>query len=124
MTIVIDTVSYDVPFVSLRRKADFLYKNAERLENGDLAAELLGVYKNYELTMGSPNNSTQLAAYNALWAKLTEAQAFHEVTVPDQAPYQAYFAGVSDELRKEKNGINFWKGLTVTFIAKSPALIP
>lgn len=124
MTIVIDTVSYDVPFVSLRRKADFLYKTAERLENGDLYAELIGVYKNYELAMGSPTNSAQLAAYNALWTKLTEAKAFHEVTVPDQAPYQAYFAGVSDELRKEHGGANFWKGLTVNFIAKSPAAIP
>lgn len=122
MTIVIDSVSYDIPILSIKRKAEFLDKYAERTEDGVLHRELIGVYFNYELAFGRTQNTTE---YAALWAKLTEVQEFHEVTVPDLdgAPYtfQAYFAGISDEVHKETDAKTFWKNLVVNFIAQSPA---
>jgi len=44
--------------------------------------------------------------------------------VPDESgdyTFTAYFAGISDELRKTAGVKNYWKGLTVNFVAKSPA---
>jgi len=122
MSIIIDSVTYNVPVQSIKRKAEFLDKYAERTEDGILHRELIGVYFNYELQFGRTTNT---AVYATLWAKLTEVTEFHTVTVPDLdgAPYTftAYFAGVSDNLRKSNDTKTFWKDLVVNFIAQSPA---
>ena len=125
MTIVIDSTTYNIPILSIRRKAEFLDKYAERTEDGVLHRELIGVYYNYELAFGRTNNTTE---YAALWEKLTEPVEFHEVIVPDgdgvPLTFTAYFAGVSDELRKTTDAKTFWKSLTVNFIAQEPARTP
>lgn len=125
MTIVIDSITYDIPVLSIKRKAEVLDKYAERTEDGVLHREIIGVYFNYELAFGRTNNTTE---YAALWSKLTEPEEFHTVVVPDAdaAPvtFTAYFASVSDELRKETDAKTFWKNLTVNFIAQEPARVP
>jgi hypothetical protein len=125
MTIIIDAITYAVPVLSLKRAADFLDKFADRTEDGMLHRELIGVYFNYKLQLGQTSDK---AAYDALWAKLTEAVEFHEVTVPGDNGYDytftAYFANVTDELEIIKTTGNFWKDLTVNFIAQAPAVIP
>jgi hypothetical protein len=128
MSITVDGTPYEIPFISLTRNADFLDKYAERTEDGILHRELIGVYFNYKLTLGSPRNVADIAVYQAFWAKITEAEEFHTVTLPDETltpyTYTAYVAGVSDELRRSRTTANFWKSLTVNFIAQSPAKIP
>jgi hypothetical protein len=124
MTIVIDSVTYDIPVDSIKRTADFLDKFAERTEDGVLHRELIGVYFNYTLKFG---RTTNVVEYAALWQKLTEATEFHTVVVPDESgdyEFTAYFAGVSDNIRKVKNAQNFWQDLTVNFIAQEPANTP
>lgn len=120
--ITIDGENFDIPILSIKRKAEFLDKYAERTEDGVLHRELIGVYFNYELQFGRTTNVSQ---YAALWAKLTEVKEFHTVNVPDfdgqKYLFTAYFSNVSDELRKEAATKTFWKNLTVNFIAKSPA---
>jgi hypothetical protein len=122
MTIIIDSETFDIPIIKVTRKADFLDKYAERTEDGILHRELIGVYFNYQIEFGSTTDTTE---YAALWQKLTEAQEFHEVTVPDESgdyTFTAYFSSVGDELRKSKSAANFWKSLKVNFIAQSPAI--
>lgn len=119
--ITIDGTVYNIPVLSMTRKAEFLDKYAERSEDGVLHRELIGVYFNYQLKFGQTNNTTE---YAALWNKLTEATEFHTVVVPDESgdyTFTAYFSNVSDELRRTKTAANFWKSLTVNFVAKSPA---
>jgi hypothetical protein len=119
--IIIDGVTYNVPVKSIRRKADFLDKYAERTEDGVLQRELIGVYFNYQLEFG---RTTDVTEYAALWAKLTEATEFHTVTVPDESgdyTFTAYFANVADEMLKQRGASNFWQNLTVNFVAKEPA---
>jgi len=121
----IDGTDFDIPIQSIKRNAEFLDKYAERTEDGVLHRELIGVYYNYSLQFGRTNNTTE---YAALWDKLTEPVEFHDVVVPDGdgAPitFTAYFAGVSDELRKDTDAKTFWKNLTVNFIAQEPARTP
>lgn len=122
--IIIDGTTYNIPILSIKRKAEFLDKYAERTEDGVLHRELIGVYFNYELQFGRTGSLTD---YANLWVKLSEVVEFHEVTVPDfggsATPYtfSAYFSNVSDELVKESATQTFWKNLTVNFIAQSPA---
>lgn len=122
----IDGIVYNVPVISLRRKGQFLDKYAERTEDGELHRELIGVYFNYELNLG---RSINIPDYAALWDKLTEPVEFHTVIVPDgtegeEFEFTAYFSNVADELIKTEAAKNFWKNLTVNFIAKSPARVP
>lgn len=118
----IDGTTYNIPVLSLTRKADFLDKYAERTEDGVLHRELIGVYYNYQLTFGHTNDT---AEYASLWDKLTEPEEFHTVVVPDEDgesySFTAYFANVGDTLRRVKDSVTFFKTLTVNFIAKSPA---
>lgn len=120
MTVIIDSVSYNIPVVSIKRTADFLDKFAERTADGILHRELIGVYFNYKLELGQ---TTDTAEYAALWAKLTEVTEFHTVTVPDESGdyvFIAYFSNVGDEIRKIQGATNYWKNLTVNFISKGP----
>lgn len=122
--VIIDDVTYDVPFISCKRTADFLDKYAKRTEDGNLNRKLIGVYFNYQLKLGSTLNT---AEYDRLWNKLTEPVEFHTVTVPGTIgsyTYKAYFSNVSDELKKQYDGKNYWKGLTANFTAKTPARKP
>jgi hypothetical protein len=124
MSLIIDGNTYNIPVLAIIRKADFLDKYAERTEDGVLHRELIGVYFNYQLQLGS---TTDTGEYASLWDKLTEAEEFHTVTVPDESgdyTFTAYFASVGDELRKKAAAANYWKNLTVHFIAQSPAITP
>ena len=119
----IDGIGYKIDVLRVKRTADFLDKYAERTENGDLERELIGVYFNYKLQLGPGIDRTE---YARLWDKLTEPVEFHEVTVPDEDgdyTFTAYFSNVADELLRKVAERNYWKNLTVNFIAKKPARI-
>jgi hypothetical protein len=120
----IDGLTYNIPYKAIRRKADMLYKFAERSEDGVLHSELIGVYFNFSLEFGmSANNST---AYVDLWLKLTEPITSHEVTLPNEGSgitFDAYFSNIRDEIVKEANP-NRFRDLTVDVIAISPARTP
>lgn len=119
----IDGIGYKIDVLSVKRTADFLDKYAERTENGDLERELIGVYFNYKLQLGP---GVDRAEYARMWDKLTEPVEFHEVTVPDEDgdyTFAAYFSNVADELLRKVAEKNYWKNLTVNFIAKKPARI-
>ena len=118
--IIIDSVSYNVPVISIKRTADFLDKYAERTVDGVLHRELIGVYFNYTIKFGQAS----MEDYSSLYDKLTEPEEFHTVTIPDEdgdLTFTAYFAGISDELVKAKGSDRFWKSLSVGFIAERPA---
>lgn len=121
--ITIDGSSYDIPIISVRRRAEFLDKFAERTDDGVLHRELIGVYFNYQLQLGVTDSTT----YHALWDKLTEPVTFHTVVVPDvdgTLTFDAYFSNVTDEVRKIVGSTSYFKSLTVNFTAKSPARVP
>ncbi|MEG2074718.1 MAG: hypothetical protein RRY54_08115 [Angelakisella sp.] len=116
----IDGEWYNVPVIALSRKADFLDKYASRTEDGVLQRELIGVFFNYQLKLGSTGDT---AEYDRLWRKLTQPKEFHSVTVPGTGgdyTFTAYFSGVKDSLLREIPRENRWTGLTVNFIARSP----
>lgn len=127
MTITIDSTVYNIPLKVVNRKADVLYKYAERLENGDLASEVLGVYYNFDCEAGMSKNN--VADYAALFLKLSEPVASHTITMPG-APsgyttFSCYFAGVKDQVSHyQLNGVDYFRNLTFSVIAISPARTP
>lgn len=83
--------------------------------------ELIGVYFNYKLTIAP---GVDRAEYSRFWDKITEPEEFHTVTVPGtdgDYTFTAYFSNIGDELLLQRGKANYWKGLTINFIAKTPA---
>lgn len=128
MTITIDSVTYDVPVLSIEETCNFLDKYAERTEDGILHRELIGTYHNQRLVFGNPQTAAEITEYYSLWEKLTEATEFHTVTVPDEDgvdfTFDAYFSNVTRKLRKWTSGVTKWRGMTVNFIAQEPKATP
>lgn len=124
MSLTIDSTTYNVPVKVMSRKADMLYKYAERTEDGNLKSELIGVYFNYDLQCGKSLHNT--TAYTALWQKLTEPDDTHTITVPDEdgtVTYSCYFANIKDEVDKE-GSTNYFSNLSFSAIARGPARTP
>lgn len=123
--ITVDGISYNLAVTGLERTASFLDKSAERTEDGVLHRQLIGVYYNYALTIGFLGD---LTVYNAFWDKITEPVEFHTVVVPTGSgdyTFTAYVgAEVRDSLRRQKDGVNYFGGMTVNFIGQSPARTP
>lgn len=128
MTITIDSITYDVPIIDVSESCDFLDKYAERTEDGVLHRELIGTFHNQQIKFGQPTTAAQRTAYTALWAKLTEAEEFHTVTVPDadgvDFTFTAYFSNVKRQIKKWNSTKTYWKEMTVNFIAQSPKAVP
>lgn len=122
----IDGTHFDIPMVSLKRNADFLDKYAERNEEGELMRELIGVYYNYTLTVGSSDDFGD-TDYDSFWDKMTEPKEFHQISIPTKSGYYTfigYISSVSDEYEKILDDKAVFKGFTCKFTAKSPARTP
>ena len=122
----IDGTYFDVPLVSIKRKGDFLDKYAERVETGELKRELIGVYYNYTITVGTSSDFGD-TDYNAFWDKMTEPVEFHDISIPTKSGYytfRGYISSVADEYKKILDNEAEFTGFTCNLIAKSPARTP
>lgn len=99
--IYIDGVFYDIPFISIKRNADFLEKYAERVEAGDVKVETIGCYYNYNITVGYIDDNN---LYNRLFEHLTQVEPrMHNVELPEGTSsysFRGYFSSISDEISK------------------------
>ena len=127
MTITIDSTSYDVAIKIVNRRAEALDKYAERTQDGELHRELIGWFFNYDIECGMSSNN--VSDYAALFLKLTEPTEFHTISMPG-APsgygsFTCYFASIRDELQRyQRNGVDYFRNLSFSVIAKSPARVP
>lgn len=113
--IYIDGTFYDIPFVSIKRTADFLEKYAERNEAGTVLIETIGVYYNYTVKIGMIDDAK---LYNKLFEHITDVDnRFHTVVLPNGMntfTFVGYFSSISDEVSKVlDDGVKFtsltWK---------------
>lgn len=122
----VDGIYFDIPMVSLKRTADFLDKYAERTEDGELHRELIGVYYNYTLTVGTSSDFGD-TDYDTFWDKMTEPVEFHEISIPVRGgdyAFIGYISSVSDEYKKILDNESEFTAFTCKFTAKSPARTP
>ncbi len=106
--------------VGIKRNANFLDKYANRVDDGDLKRELIGVYFNYKNINFEKQSDSNYNEYNRLYNKLTEPEEFHNIDIAGFI-FKAYFNNVTDEMYKYKEGRPYFKNLTVDFTAKKPA---
>lgn len=122
----VDGVHFDIPMVSLKRTADFLDKYAERTEDGILHRELIGVYYNYALTVGTSTDFGD-TDYDYFWDFMTRPVPFVDISLPTKTGYyefRGYISSVSDEYKKILDNKAEFTGFTCKMIAQSPARRP
>lgn len=123
--LIIDGISYNIPFVSIKRTMDFLEKYANRTEDGDIKIETIGLYKNYNITIGTIDD---LELYDSLIEHITDcSNRFHRVVLPDAAKtfeFYGYFSSISDEVEKVLGSGALYKGLSWKMTSKKPSKTP
>ena len=121
---VLDGVSYKVtvPAGGLKRSFKILDgRNAGRVLSGDMERDVIGTFYNYELQIVA--HGTDLAEYDVLYEALSAPVNFHTVSFPygqQTLTFRAYVTEGQDSISRITGGKNYWRGLTVQFIAKSP----
>lgn len=123
--LVIDGVSYNIPFVSIKRSMDFLEKYADRTEDGDIKIETIGLYKNYDIAIGTIDD---VELYDKLIEHITDCEnRFHTVVLPDASKnfeFYGYFSSIKDEIEKILSDGTKYKGLTWKMTSKKPTKRP
>ena len=120
----VDGVSYKVrvPAGGLTRSFQVLDgKNAGRLLSGTMERDIIGTFYNYQLQI--EREGASLEEYDQLYEVLSAPTSFHSVTFPygqSTLTFQAYVTDGSDNLLRQSGGKNYWTGLTIKFVAKSP----
>lgn len=125
MSIIIDSTTYDIPLKVVKRKAELLFKFAERTQDGHLHSEIIGTFYNFDCEAGMSANN--VSDYAALWVKITEPTETHEITMPDESgtlTFDCYFANISDQVVRQKSGTNYFRNLAFSVIATTPARTP
>jgi len=116
----IDGVWYKAPLVTCVISPKFLWKYAERTEDGVHNGEILGSFFNYSITCGSINSQEDL---KALLGKLTEPVEYHTVKLPDWTgefvDMSMYFEVDSIEVKKSKIDTSF-KDLKFKAVPRNP----
>ena len=118
---VIDGITYDIPCVKISRTMDFLEKYAERTEDGDIKIETIGLYKNYEISIGTIEDAS---LYDSLIEHISDcSNRFHHVSLPDaskQFDFYGYFSSIKDEVEKVLGTGAQYKGLSWKMTSKKP----
>lgn len=120
----VDGVSYHVrvPVGGLTRSFQILDgKNAGRLLAGTMKRDIIGTFYNYQLQI--ERDGASLEEYDQLYEVLSSPEEFHSVTFPygqSTLTFQAYVTKGDDKLMRQSEGKNYWSGLSIEFVAKSP----
>lgn len=125
--IIVDGITYNIPLVSIKRKFDFLYKDgAGRTEDGVFHGELIGVYCNFNLTVGS-SSAFEDTDYEEFILKMSEPIEQHTFSLPVKDGYYTftgYLGSVSDEYELILEDDVTFKGFTCNMVADRPARTP
>ena len=123
----IDGRDFDVriPQDGIKRSGQVLDSaETERLENGEMFRDIIGTYYNYTIQVDTKN--LKVEEYDELYDLVTQPVEKHTITVPygqTTLSFDAYITSAEDSLLKRENGVNYWHGLTLAFIALKPNII-
>lgn len=124
--ITIDGKTYHVGVTQLQRSAAVLDgDNAGRTMSGKMVRDLIGTYYNYELSVST--QKLDYREYDELYDIITAPVDSHRVTLPygqSTLTFDAYVTNAKDNLICARSGANIWGGLSINFIAMTPAKKP
>lgn len=115
--------SLSVPEKGLKRSFEIVDTDkAGRLINGDMQRDIIGTYYNYSIEFRTDNITR--TEYDEFYEVISEPVDYHTITVPygqTTLTFKAYITNGEDILNKIDSNGNRWSGISVNFIAMSPA---
>ena len=124
---VINGKAYDVNVVSIEETYNKLYTdNTKRtLANGSMFLDPIGTFIGHTVEFAPMNNPD---AFNELWdfLKRPHNKGF-PVEIADGAStiaYEAYTSTGARKLKRARDGVLFWEGMSINFIPMDPQEVP
>lgn len=116
--LIIDGTSYDIHLIDVKRRADMLDAQAYRTEDGKLHRKVIGVYYNYDVTVGVEWDTDK---YDKLFEVLAEPVAYHSVQLPGESKAQnRYISGVEDGIIRVTDDGVLYKDLSFKVTCTDP----
>ena len=107
--LIIDNVTYKVHLIDVKRSADMLDAQAYRTEDGRLHRKVIGVYYNYDVTVGVEWDTDM---YDKLFEVLAEPVAYHSIQLPGENKAQnRYISSVTDGIIRVTDTGTLYKDL-------------
>lgn len=117
----LDGIDYDVNVIKLERSFEVSDSDSSgRTKDWVMHRDVVGTFYNYSVTIEP--NFANMDSYNAFYEAISAPIAMHNMTFPygnTTLTFNAYCTKGKDNLMI-RNGINYWNGLTVNFIAIEP----
>lgn len=122
-TFKMDGKTYNVNITEYIPDGEFLYKYAERTENGDLKSEAIGYFQNLTITFSDSSDSDFADLYNDLKTIQPDGTTNHEIEFinPVETINQLMYPNqLTTPIIRLRQGTNsFWGEMKVKFIAVS-----
>lgn len=116
--LIIDGTSYDIHLIDVKRRADMLDAQAYRTEDGKLHRKVIGVYYNYDVTVGVEWDTDK---YDKLFEVLAEPVAYHSVQLPGESKAQnRYISSVEDGIIRVTDDGVLYKDLSFKVTCTDP----
>ena len=120
----LDGKSYNmiVPADGIKRSFQILDgDNAGRTISGIMKRDIIGTYYNYEITVHPKSFDPE--EYDDFYESISAPVDSHTLTFPygqTTLTFQAYITNGEDILMFMEDGVNYWEGLTIRFLAMAP----
>ena len=124
----LDGRAYNVRVMSLTRSFEVLdgENTGRTISDGAMFRDIIGTYYNYEMEIDSSKLSP--ADYDNLWESLSAPVDCHTVSFPygraGMLTQQMYVSSGIDQLKRIEDGVNFWAGLKIKYIAMQARRVP
>jgi hypothetical protein len=127
--ITVDGVDYNVRFPAggIKRRGRIADgPNAGKSRAGGAILDTLGTF--YDYTLRFLRDGYNVEEYDALYEVLTDPTVReHSFSLPygqTTLTFDAYVTAVDDDLSKQKNGVNYWSGMSVEVLMLEPQRTP
>lgn len=123
---VMDGVEYNVFVEALERSFSVTdAAKSKTTQDGEIYRDLLGTYYGYAMTVSERNGDR--AALDSFWDAISKPVASHVCTFPynqETLTQRMYVTAGKQAIRKITEGFTEWDSITISFIAKSPKVVP
>lgn len=122
----LDGIAYNVDVTKLARKFSVLDSDKSgRTQDGQMYRDVIGTYYNYTMTVGM--RGTDAAALDAFWEAVSRPDVSHVCQFPygqNTLTQRMYVTSGEQEILLMTQRKNYWKEITLNFIAMSPRVVP
>lgn len=121
-----DGIEYNVSVDALDRAFTITDAvKAKATQDGEIYRDLVGTYYNYSMVVSERNGDR--AALDSFWDAISKPVPSHVCTFPynqDTITQRMYVTAGKQAIRQINENSTVWDSITISFVAKSPKVLP